>query len=399
MKPKLEHLRHPLKTARVAQALIAERLNIRRLAKRGERHFAADPRFNLRSVKDGFGLHVADRQAGHTDDQRETVLLERICTAYSKAVNQERSAPKAFRATKWWEQMRQSSLGPVMRALQSRDIEALRRMYRNFFRDPCSAGLVGVPYGMSKPYIDANDADLRLYLIDALYRLDYWLAQTDRCFSLCDLAGPGIGNPFGLLMEGTLIETGAEYRHYCAVKVSRLLDSPQATVAEIGGGFGGMAYYLLRDRPGVTYLDFDVPESLALTAYYLASAFPRLTFQFYGEAAPTNEARADVALMPLFELPSIPPATVDVTFISHAISDLRPPALAEYLKHIGRITRDSFLYIGTGQSGQSVIKRIPVPFRLVESRPSEWINHKIPATLEIEDLYRREPQKQPHAKT
>jgi putative sugar O-methyltransferase len=395
MTPKLKHLRHPLRTAQVAQALIAERLNMRRLAKRGERHFASDPRFDLQSVKDGFAPQVSDQQADHINDPRETALLERICTAYGKAAKQEQSEPKTFQATKWWQQMRQSALGPVTRALQSRDIEALRRMYRSFFRDPCSAGLVGVPYGMSKPYVDATDADRRLYLMDALYRLDYWLAQTKRRFPVRDLAGPKIGNPFGLLMEGTLIETGAEYRHYCADKVSRLLDSPQATVAEIGGGFGGMAYYLLRDRPGVKYLDFDVPESLALTAYYLASAFPHLTFKFYVEAAPINQARAGVVLLPLFELPSIPPASLDVTFISHAISDLRPPALAEYLKHIARITRRGFLYIGTEQSGQSVIERIPDPFRLVESHPSEWISHKTPAARETEDLYRRDPQNGP----
>ena len=76
----------------------------------------------------------------------------------------------------------------------------------------------------------------------------------------------GIGNPFGAVIEDILVEEGAPYRHYCAQQVRSLLSSGKATVVEVGGGFGGMAYYLLRDAIGTRYIDFDVPETIALAS-------------------------------------------------------------------------------------------------------------------------------------
>ena len=244
-----------------------------------------------------------------------------------------------------------------MRALLTRDIDALRVMYRNFFRDPCSTGLIGVPYGMSKAYFakTIRDVHRRFYLSDLLYQIDHWMAETDEHFALFDLASPNIGNPFGVVIEGTLVEAGAPYRHYCAHRIASLLDSETATVAEIGGGFGGMAYYLLRDRLGVTYLDFDIPESIALTSYYLMKAFPQLIFSLYGEEETTEQAiaRSDAVLLPLFEMTKMKTGSVDMTFSSHAMSDILPGALADYLNNIGRMTRKCFLWIGVERNGKS----------------------------------------------
>ena len=322
---KLKYLRHPFRTASAAKTLLSTRFSMWKFAAHGARRFRGDARYNPQNVTDGFISRI-----DNSDDDAE--LLDRICTAYIKAVEKQKSAPKTYMATEWWQQMRERSLSPVIKALLTRDVGALRRMYRNFFRDPCSSGLLGAPYGMSKAYFGGNIKDVhrRFYLGHVLYRLDYWMAQTDRRFSLRDLAGPGIGNPFGLLIDGTHISVGAEYAHCCAYRIGSQLNSKGATVAEIGGGFGGMAYYLLRDRPKVTYLDFDVPESIALASYYLLKAFPHLKFLLYGEEELTREAiaRADVVLMPVFELATMPAGSVDVTFSSHAMSDLSSEAMA-----------------------------------------------------------------------
>jgi len=374
---KLKYLRHPFQTANAAKAMLAARLSMWRFAAHGERRFKGDARYDLQHVTDGFISRIDE-----TDD--DTELLERICTAYIRAVNQQQFAPEAYNATDWWQEVRRRSLGPVTRALLTRDIDALRRMYRNFFRDPCSSGLLGAPYGMSKAYFGGKIKDLhrRFYLSHVLYRFDYWMAQTGGRFTLRDLAGPGIGNPFGVLIEGTRISVGSEYAHYCADRVGSLLNTEFATVAEIGGGFGGMAYYLLRDRARVTYLDFDTPESIALASYYLLKAFPQLTFLLYGEEELTKEAiaRADVVLMPVFELATMPARSVDVTFSSHAMSDISSEAMVEYLNNIDRMTRDCLLYIGNMRASESISDLVSQrcgSFELTETRSSGWHSHKI----------------------
>src|SRR5215469_8212120 len=124
--------------------------------------------------------------------------------------------------------------------------------------------------------------------------------------------------------------------------------SDPSTVVEIGGGFGGMAYFLLRDRQPLTYFDFDLPECIALASYFLLKAFPSLTFLLYGEEemTPKEVASADVVLMPLFEISKMQPRSVDVTFSSHAISALPSEFIAHYLDTICRITQGHFLYVG-----------------------------------------------------
>lgn len=369
MKLKLKHLRHPVQSAKAARAAAAERRSMGELLEWGERHYAADPRFDAESVDAGFVSRL-----GGLDFS--TAALERICAAYRTAAERETIHPALYGASPWWRQIRQSSLGPVLAALRDRDLLTLRGMYRNFFRDPCSSGLVGAPYGIPQPYEAPEDPYRKLYLVDALLRLDRWTSETRGRFPTRDLAGPGIGNPFGLLRETTLIESGAEYRHYCAHRIIGTLGSADSTtVVEIGGGFGGMAYYLLRDRPGTTYVNFDIPETLALAAFYLMSAFPDLAFRLYGEPA---RGGADITLLPSFELPHLRAHSAGVIFSSHTIAQLSPAARAEYWKHIGRIS-SRFLYIGAEKGAA----RFPV----LETQPSGWNDHRHAGAREIEALY------------
>jgi hypothetical protein len=374
---KLKYLRHPLQTANNAKNMLAARFNMWKFATHGSRRFRLDPRFDLQNVTDGFVSRI-------NDSPDDTELLERICEAYIKAISQQKFASKTYAATEWWQAVRQRNLGPVTLALQSRDIDSLRKMYRNFFRDPCSAGLLGVPYGMSNAYFGGsiNDFHRRFYLSHALYRLDYWKSQTDDRFDFKDLAGPEVGNPFGVRIEDTLFRVGAEYAHCCAYKLSSLTGSEKATVAEIGAGFGGMAYYLLRDYPNISYCNFDVPESIALSSYYLLKAFPHLRFLLYGEQELTREsiAQVDVVLMPTFELSNVAEGTIDVAFSSHAISDVSPEAMTEYINDITRMTRSAFLYIGNSQASKLIsdlIDRKHSSFKLATTRSSGWHSHKV----------------------
>ena len=385
---KLKHLLHPLRTARVAKIRLQAHLNMRRFASHSRRHFRNDPRYDLQNVTNGFASRF-------DNSRRDTALLERICSAYAKSVEDQQSASAYYGPTEWWQELRKSSLGPVMQALQDRDLTALGKMYGNFFRDPCATGLVTAPYGMSKAYFrnPIKDAYRHSCMGDALYRIDYWTSETGGRFELARLAGPGIGNPFGVSIQGALVRTGAEYQHYCAHKLLNLLNSERPVVAEIGGGYGGMAYYLLRDGEQITYLDFDVPETIALTSYYLLRAFPSLRFLLYGENELRKESvgTSDVVLMPLFTMAKMPAGSVDAMFSSHAMSDLSPDAMAEYLNCITRMTKNYFLYIGNARGAEmlsQMISRSCEYLRLVETRPSNWNRHKDAKAAEVECLYR-----------
>ncbi len=386
----LKHIRHPLRTLASARRMGQAAWINRSLLYRGERRFGGDVRYDLSAVTRGFREHVNPTAS-------DAPLLQRICEAYSLAVEREQAADAKYAPTAWWQEHRDTTLGPVMQALSSHDIDTLQVMYRNFFRDDCATGLIPVQR-IKGGYLDEviTDARRRLFLFDALYRLDYWKAQTGGRYELRDLMGPPIGNPFGVMLEDTLVRAGSEYQHYGAQRIGGLLPPGTATVAEIGGGFGGMAYYLLRDRNATTYINFDVPESIALASYYLLRAFPHLKVVLYGEAELTAEtiSQADILLLPIFEVSKLPAGTADLSFSSHAISDLSPGLMAEYLKEIARLTQNYFLYVGTNNSAKVIAHSAAggdrIPFAEQEKRPSDWNRHIAPTVQHVECLYRKE---------
>ena len=316
---KLMRFRHPFRTAQALKIRLQAHLGMRRFAGESAKRYTGDPRYHPQNVTDGF----ASRMDDSSDD---TALLERICSAYNRAHEDEQAASPLNRPTEWWHQLRDGPLQPVIRALRAHDLTTLRRMYGNFFRDPCSTGLVPVPWGMARKYFRGpiQGAYCHACLGDALQRIDYWTAQTRGRFELRQLAGPGVGNPFGVFIDGILLAPAAEYHHFCAQSLLSKLGAGRRVVAEIGGGYGGMAYYLLRDGGTLTYLNFDVPESLALMSWYLMKAFPSLRFLLYGEREIGEQfaTGADVLLMPPSAMTNVSERSVDVTFSSHAMSDL-----------------------------------------------------------------------------
>jgi putative sugar O-methyltransferase len=389
MKPALRYLRHPVRTARSVMALAAARWRTASLLYRGHFRYRNDSRYDLANVSSGFVSHLRDNGS-------DELLLERICTAYCAALRRERAAASAYRATPWWEQRRKRRLMPVIRALEQHDTGVLQRIYGNFFRDQCSAGLI-VPQSLAKDRLakTTKNLDQRAFLIDFLYRMDFWKEQSGSSFSPKDLAGPLIGNPFGVVLDGTLIELGAEYHHYCAHRVCSLLPADDAAVAEIGGGYGGMAYYLLRDRPGTRYLDFDVPETCALAAYHLLKAFPRLRIVLCGEAeiGSAEMAQAEIALLPVCELANMPACAADIVFSSHAMSDLSIAAMDAYVNDIERVSRGSFLYIGTGSGGRLISEFVQPcrSLRLTQAMRSGWYQHATPRADMVEYLFEADP--------
>ncbi len=374
---KLESLRHPILTAKKARSRLSTHVHMMSFAFHGERRFRGDPRYDLQNVTDGFRAQIDDQ----TDDAH---ILERICEAYIRTVQKQRSDSGCFEASRRWQEVRYRSLGPVLQALFTRNISALGRMYRNFYRDACSTGILGAPGGLSKAYFSGRILDLHrhFYLSHVLCRLDYWKSLTGGRYTTSDLDGPGVGNPFGVIIDGTHISVGSEYSHYCCHRVREQLDRENATVAEIGGGFGGMAYYLLRDRAHTRYVGFDLPENIALASYYLMRAWPDLKFLCYGEKTVTREsiAEADVVMLPRFALAAVPAESVDLTFTSHGMSELSTDELPHYVREISRITNRQLLFMSHRAVSQKIseyVRRQQPAFALEQSWESGWHSYKV----------------------
>jgi hypothetical protein len=153
----------------------------------------------------------------------------------------------------------------------------------------------------------------------------------------------------------------------------------------------------------VTYLNFDVPETIALASYYLLSAFPDAKATLFGEAGLDADTirNSRIILMPGFAMPQLPANSVDVAFNARLLSDLSPASLDRYLAEIARTTHGYLLHLNRIQgsiAADNWFAANAANFRLVEKRISEWNNARTLRPNEMEYLYERvTPEQSPCA--
>jgi putative sugar O-methyltransferase len=368
---------------------VVQRRTIIQAVKNGKQRFAKDPNFRPDLVP---GYYVPRS----VDAQDDLDILKRIIAAYKKARIAQKSAGEAFNVSNEWLPIYKRNLGSVMNALLTENVSELQRMYRNFFRDPCSTGLVGLPIDI--PNLLSGGAikqKFREYILcDVVHRYDLWKRRTGNKYTTAVLSVPIVGNPYGYTMDGVFIRAGGDYQHYYAHAIAELMGSgEERTVVELGGGFGGLAYYLVRDHPQVTYVDFDLPEATALASYYLMRSLPNVPIHLYGEVELTEEVLATpgLVMMPSFEIVKMPSKSASVSFNSYSLAEMSPATIRVYIDQITRITSGYFLHVNHNRNAMLSADKFGVEergFTLVNRELAGWTLGINPVSDEYEYLYK-----------
>ena len=306
------------------------------------KHKGFSPYYNAFSLRE-----VLNERLGDTDEEFETEVIKRIIKTYNSMQDKfkELDIP-AYKIGKEWQGIINQHYSPLITSLTNGDIASTRKLFKNFCRSGISRGL---DFGSDFDHLQRKGLD-NVYINEYLKRLHIWIAFLGQERNLKELAFPAIGNPYGISIEGSLIPFCALRMHYHSSRIASLAVSKSIkhpVVCEIGGGFGGMAYYLLKNNNArFKYLDFDIPIVLSLCSYFLMLAFPNLKILLYGEEELTQESikSYDIILMPHFQLPDIPDKSIDISFNSRSLIEMDEKTIVEYLKRITRITRYYFLH-------------------------------------------------------
>jgi hypothetical protein len=373
--------------AAIKRRLVVQRAAIQAI-KDGKKRFGKDPNFRPDLVPGYFVSRPGD-------DQDDSIILKRIIAAYKLAKVNQKNAGEAFNVSNEWLSIYERNLGPVMRALFCEDTAELQRMYQNFFRDPCSTGLAGLPINIPNLFSGgAIKQKFREYIICAvLHRYDLWKRRTGNKYTAAVLSAPIVGNPYGPTIDGVFMRPGADYHHYYSHAITELLGSSEGKlVVELGAGFAGLAYYLVRDNPKVTYVDFDLPEATALASYYLMRSLPGVSIHLYGEVdlSAQHLTTPGCIMMPSFEIRNMPPKSVAVSFNSYSLAEMSPATIHVYLDQIARITRGYFLHVNHNSNAVLSADNFGVEergFKLINRRLAGWTQGINPASDEYEYLY------------
>ena len=293
----------------------------------------------------------------------EVGTAERVRTAYRLAAAEARGRPELAPSGQW-DRLIATSYGELIRALEGDDLQVLARTLEGMFAGAATAGL---SMGGEVGYL-SDLSGRQFYLdwwIDGMYSLASYLgvlgevqdtgqvpidsvAAFDALYSrMADRLGTGVDFPrvcgaWGIESRGALTPR-TSWRHIHAALAmldeTRLLTT--ARIVEVGGGFGGVAYWTQRLRPeAVVYTIYDFPIVNAIAGYFLLRALPAALVVLNGE--PPKVGAPQIALLPHWRVFQEPDRSADIAFNQDSLPEMPREAAIQYLEAFDRITRVGF---------------------------------------------------------
>ena len=147
-----------------------------------------------------------------------------------------------------------------VKALHNNDRVELAKLLPSLFQNECSSAIITPSINKLK---DFNLSSQMCWDLDALAEF------SDLEYNYSLLNTPDIGAPFGVEVEGNKILPDSARHLFFAEKIKTLADEDDSNVLEIGGGYGGLIYFLNKLNFKNTYFNIDIPETLFICYYYL----------------------------------------------------------------------------------------------------------------------------------
>jgi putative sugar O-methyltransferase len=118
------------------------------------------------------------------------------------------------------------------------------------------------------------------FLTAALYRtyvaaLFDMVVQRDAMHLFDRIQEPAVGNPFTVNYKNRALSQDLCNSVHEFYSISQdIKDKKEINVAELGAGYGRLAYVFLKALPGVSYCIIDIPPALYIAQEYLSEVFP-----------------------------------------------------------------------------------------------------------------------------
>lgn len=298
--------------------------------------------------EDALDCGLDDRPDPASDDEIAPVI-KGICDLYRNLkVEQVRQNPLYLPGGEWADYLGEQER--IYTPFREGDIPGSTALLRNFWRN--ELGPVVKQYATFEKL--RTDKTTRSKFID-LMAYDYMVWLNLLHASPSELAVLPVGNPWGYVLDDVLIAPKALRYHMLASQIRQITsDTRRPVIAEIGAGYGGTAYYLLRGSEQLAYIDFDLPEVLTIAAYYLTRTLPHRRVLFWQPGMTLSISTLienDVILLPNWMLPALPSASVDLFLNTFSLSEMPFEIITEYIGHIERTCRGYFLYNNMDRGG------------------------------------------------
>jgi hypothetical protein len=270
-------------------------------------------------------------------DPAEMAIVERIFRAFARMKADQARASSVFLPSSLWQAQLNRSYAHLLDGLKNNDLGRFHLFLANF-------GAWKTYHGVeANTLIHDNSRSLvrRRYLANVVFMQQFstwrWFHGGRRPVEA--LTYPMHGNQSGAFLDGMFIGAGSFFNEIYGSTLSELVaDRPRPVVADLGGGYGKLAYFTLRNLPESCFIDFDLPETLCLASYFLMKSWPLKRILLYGEDeySPAAHDRYDAIFMPSFEIEKLAARSVDLFLNKNSLGEMTAESVRAYIAHIAR---------------------------------------------------------------
>jgi putative sugar O-methyltransferase len=276
-------------------------------------------------------------------DADELLIVRRIYDAFRKMKESQATSPHIYLPSSLWQQYLNEGYSYLSSGLKTNSIKDFHYFLSNF------GGWKAYHAVEHTTLIRDNMKSIlgRKYLINDLFnkQLKLWEWFYNKRKPVSALSYPTYGNQIGAMIDGNFVGPVAFFNEiYGAILANLITDINKPVIAELGAGYGRLAYYCLRDVPEFTYIDFDLPETLCLAAYYLMKIWPDKKVLLYGEAEynQLSHDKYDLIFMPPHCIEHIGQNSVDLFINAFSLGEMTREAAQNYVTFIAQSTNYFF---------------------------------------------------------
>ncbi|MDC0280236.1 putative sugar O-methyltransferase [Akkermansiaceae bacterium] len=156
-----------------------------------------------------------------------------------------------------WKFYNENTRKNYVNALRNNDRETLANLLPSFFQNECSSAIITPSINVAKDFNLSNQM---------MWDLDAFVEFTTNDYDLSILNSPCVGSPFGIELNGNKISPDSARHLFFAENLKSLT---AGNILEIGGGYGGLIYFLRKIGFNENFFNIDLPETLFVCYYYL----------------------------------------------------------------------------------------------------------------------------------
>ena len=222
-----------------------------------------------------------------------------------------------------WKFYNENTRTNYVKALKEENTKVLAYQLCNMFQTECTSAIITPSINVSKNH------DL---LSQMAWDLDACSEFTRNKYDLKILDAGNIGTPFGTIRDSIEILPDSPRHLYFADLISSHINNNDK-ILEVGGGYGGLIYFLRKIDFKGTYYNIDLPETLFVCYYYLRKSGHKVNLIYKKQDIKLNE----VNLIPSMYFEKITKnLEYSVFFNSASLSEMDEKVCFNYIEMVNK---------------------------------------------------------------